>query len=168
VLVIAALVVASCGGSPAAPTVTTAPSVILPVTLGPGAYTLTITLSPTGIPVCSNGFCTSSSLCSGTPDTTPARFDVQVDRTGDDAKVTISGGTQSLAMLLHTAPVPATGTISGSARDTRGVVIDATGLLTGSGSSNPAIAASGTIDGQVNAGGGGCSNNGHTWTLSRT
>jgi hypothetical protein len=104
----------------------------------------------------------------GTPDTTPARFDVQIERIGDDAKMTIGGGAQSLAMLLHTASVPANGTISGAAADSRGVVIDATGTVTGSGSSNPAIAASGTIDGQVSAGGGGCSNNGHTWTLSRT
>jgi hypothetical protein len=142
-------------------------SQVLPVSLEPGSYSLTITPATSGVPTCDgNGICTSITFCIGTPSTGPARFDVQVDRIGDDAKITIGG--QSLALLLHTAVVPATGTISGAARDARGLVVAAAGTLVGSGSSSPAIAASGTIDGQVSVDGGGCSNNGHTWSLSRT
>jgi hypothetical protein len=165
----AVLVLASCGGSPSAPSSPAAPPQVLPVSLAPGSYTLTITPSTSaGSPPCvSNGACVLVSVCAGTPDTTPARFDVQVDRTGDDARITAGGGAQSLAMLLHTASMPANGTISGGARDTRGVMVEAIGKLTGNGSSNAAIAASGNIDGQVNTASGGCSNNGHTWTLSR-
>jgi hypothetical protein len=138
------------------------------VTLSPGAYTLTITLSKTGMPTCpGNGFCTTISMCIGTPDTTPARFEVQVERMGDDAKVTMDGG-QSLAILLHTASVPATGDISGSGRDARGRTMQVTGTLSGTGSSDPGVAASDNIDGQIDTASGGCSNNGHTWSLSRT
>jgi hypothetical protein len=164
VLVIAALVLMSCGGSPAAPSAPGSP-VNMPVSLNAGAYTLTITLSKTGIQTCANGFCTSSSVCIGNPDTTPARFDVMVEPLGDDAKVTIDGG-QSLAILLHTTSVPATGAISGSALDARGNTMQVTGTLSGTGSSNPGVAASGNIDGQIDTANGGCSNNGHGWSLT--
>jgi hypothetical protein len=166
VLVLAALALTSCGGgSPSAPSVI-APAVVLPVTLNSGAYTLAITLSRSGQPVCTGNFCTTISLCFGNPDTTPAQFDVHVDRMGDDAKITVDGG-QSLAILLHTASVPASGDISGSGRDARGNTMRVAGTLSGTGSSSPGVAASGNIDGQVDTANGGCSNNGHTWTLSR-
>ena len=106
------------------------------------------------------------SQCSGNPDTTPARFDVHVERVADDAKVTVDGG-QSLAILLHTASVPASGDISGSGSDARGSTIRVAGTLSGTGSSSPGVAASGNIDGEVDTANGGCSNNGHTWSLSR-
>jgi hypothetical protein len=166
VVMFVALALASCGGgTPSAPS-GIAPSGPLPVTLSPGAYTLTITLATTGMPTCTNGFCTSLSACSGNPDTTPARFDVQVERDGEQATIT-SGGAPSLRLILHTASVPATGAISGSARDLRGDTITVAGTLSGIGSSNPGVAASGSIDGQVDTANGGCTNNGHGWSLAR-
>ena len=134
-----------------------------------GLYTLTINVSMSGNPICNgSGICASVSLCVGTPDTAPARIEVAIDRSGDEATVRAADGSQSLAMRLNTASVPATGSISGTARDARGVAVDVKGTLTGQGSTNPAIAASGSIDGDVTIGGAGCSNNGHTWTLSRS
>lgn len=166
-LVAALIGLTACGGTagPVAPT-TTIP-VVLPVTVNPGAYVLTISLSTTGVPTCTGGApCFSVSLCSGTPDATSASFDVDVARDGSDLSVVAGTGVSPLTMRLNIASIPATGSISGSARDPRGIAVDVKGTLTGTGSKNPAVAASGSIDGQVTLGGGSCSNNGHGWSLA--
>jgi hypothetical protein len=161
----AALVFAgSCGGptptSPAA--VTTEPRVIA---LPAGPYALAITVSPTGIPVCQNGFCTSSTLCVGTVDTTPAQFSVTVERSGDEATVRVPGNGTQLLLSLRIASTSVTGSIAGGAADAAGLQIVASGAVTGAAPRDATIALSGNIDGQVSVSGGGCSNNGHTWSL---
>lgn len=125
---------------------------------------MTITLSRSGLDTCATGgVCASVSLCIGTPDATTAQFDVQIDRSGDAVQIRADGGT--VAMTLNTGSVPATGKIVAAGLDARGVLVDVRGTLTGKGSADPAVAASGAIDGQVTFGGGGCSNNGHTWAV---
>ena len=161
----AALVFAgSCGGaSPTSPAVvTTEPRVIA---LPAGPYALAIAVSPTGIPVCQNGFCSSSSLCSGTVVTTPAQFNVTVERSGDEATVRVPGNGTQLLLSLRLASTSVTGSIAGGATDAAGIQIAATGAVTGAAPRDPTIAVSGNIDGQVSVAGGGCSNNGHIWSL---
>jgi len=141
----------------------------MPVSLSSGLYTLTINLSRTGAATCQGGgVCASISVCAGTLDTMSVSLPVRVESNGDELRVIGDQGPKPLEMLIHAATVPATGTIAGTTHDPRGIFVEASGTLTATGSANPAFAASGTLDGQVTLGGGGCSNNGHTWTLSRT
>jgi hypothetical protein len=139
---------------------------VRPVVLGSGAYTLAVTLSTTGIPVCENGFCHSNSLCVNAPVSMSASFNVDLERTGDAATARIPGTGSSLVLSLQVAPSSVGGTIAGSALDANGVLIDVSGAVTGSAPADAAIAVSGNIDGQFSASGGGCSNNGHIWSLT--
>ena len=45
-------------------------------------------------------------------------------------------------------------------------MVEASGSITGGAPVNAAIAVSGNFDGQMAAGDGSCSNNGHVWSLS--
>jgi hypothetical protein len=167
VLLAAALVLAgSCGGSPTAPALSTTVPSVRPVVLAGGAYTLAVTLSTTGMPVCQNGFCTSSSLCINNPASASASFNVDLERVGDAATVRVPGSASSLVLSLQVAQSSVDGTIAGSARDANGVMVEVSGSVTGSAPANAAIAVSGNINGQFSVAGGGCSNNGHAWSLT--
>jgi hypothetical protein len=166
-LLATALVVAnSCGGgSPASPTRIDAPRAVLLIS---GPYTLALTLSTSGISTCQNGFCTSTSLCIGNPTAnTTLRFDVDLQRSGDEATIRMPGAGTGLALTLHVDPASVSGTISGSARDASGSSVEASGTMIGAAPSNTAIAVAGNIDGQMTVSGGSCSNNGHAWSLTR-
>ena len=137
-----------------------------PVVLDSGPYTLSLTFSPSGVPVCQNGFCTSIQLCINTPASRTTSFDVELDRSGDTATVRVPGSGSSLVLSLRIAAASVTGTIAGSARDANGFLIDVSGSVTGAAPWTDAIAASGNIDGQMSIAGGSCSNNGHIWSLA--
>jgi hypothetical protein len=163
-LAAAAVFAGSCGGaSPTSPAgMTSQPR---GVSLPAGPYTLTINLSRTGIPVCQNGFCSSTSLCVGNPAPTTSQIDVTLERSGDEATARVAGGGTLLLLALRLASTTVTGSIAGGATDAAGSRIDATGTVTGDAPGDPTIAVSGNIDGQVSVSGVGCSNNGHTWSL---
>src|SRR4051812_21143690 len=104
VLLAAGLLMAvSCGGSPGAPT---SPGSVSPraVALDSGPYTLQLTLSTSGTPTCQNGFCSSMSLCTGTPSYVTASFDVTVERSGDTATVRVPGSASPLILSLVVSP----------------------------------------------------------------
>jgi hypothetical protein len=137
------------------------------VVLENGSYSLALSLSPTGLPVCENGICNSLSLCVGTPSTATRTFTVDVERDGDQAIVRTPGAGNTLVLTLRVATGSVTGAVSGAARDAGGQMVEASGSVTGGASNNTAIAAAGNIDGQMAVGDGSCSNNGHVWSLSR-
>jgi hypothetical protein len=168
VLLATALVVAgSCGGSPVSPEQIPATVPIpRPVVLDSGPYTLSLTLAPAGIPVCQNGFCTSTTFCIDSPASTTTSFDVDLERSGDTAAVRVPGSASSLVLTLRVASASVTGTITGSARDAHGLLIDVAGSVSGAAPSNAAVGVSGNIDGHMSVGGGSCSNNGHAWSLT--
>ena len=162
---VAALVFAgACGGaSPTAPAGVTTQT--RAVSLPAGPYTLALGLSREGIPVCQNGVCTAISLCSGNPVPTTTQIDVTIERSGDDATARAAGSGAALLLALRLTPTTVTGSISGAAIDASGSQMTATGLVTGAAPADAAIAVSGNIDGQVSVASGGCTNNGHTWSL---
>ncbi len=167
VLATALVVAGSCGGSPVSPgQIPATVPIPRPVVLGSGPYTLSLTLSTTGIPVCQNGFCTSISLCIDNPGSTTTSFDVDLDRSGDTATVGVPGSASPLVLSLRVATASVTGTIAGSARDANGRLIDVSGSVSGAAPPNAAIAVAGNIDGQMSVAGGSCSNNGHAWSLT--
>jgi hypothetical protein len=160
------LIAGACGGStPTSPDPTAVP---LPraIVLGSGSYTLALSLSPTGLPVCQNGFCNSVSICIGAPSSSTRTWTVDVERDGDQAIVRTPGAGNTLVLTLRVATGSVTGSVSGAARDAGGQMVEASGSITGVAPGNAAIAVSGTIDGQITAGDGSCSNNGHVWSLS--
>jgi hypothetical protein len=167
VLLAAALVITgSCGGSPTAPALNTDVPSPRPVVLPAGAYTLAIRLSTTGLPVCQNGFCTSNSLCFAKPASMTASFSVDLERNGDRATVRVPGTASALVLDLQLAPTSVTGTIAGAAPDANGVPIEVSGTVTGARPLDTATAVAGNIDGQMSVPDGGCSNNGHAWSLT--
>ena len=168
-LATALLVAVSCGGSPVSPQIPATVPIQRPVVLASGPYTLALAMAAAGIPVCQNGICTSVSLCISTGNSTRATTPLAVDleRSGDTATVRVPGTTSPLVLTLLVASSSVTGTITGSARDASGLLIDVSGSVSGGAPpSNAAIAVSGNIDGQMSVSGDGCSNNGHTWSLS--
>ena len=165
-LAAAVLLAGSCGGSPASPSSPGPASTPRAVTLESGPYTLAITLSTTGKPTCQNGICTSISLCIGSPSPATASFDVTLERSGDTATVRVPGDASPLVLQLSVAPASVTGTITGSARDAHGVMVEASGTVTGAAPTDPALALSGNVDGQMSVAGSSCSNNGHQWSLA--
>jgi hypothetical protein len=160
------LMVGSCGGSPSSPSAAGPVPAPRLVTLDSGSYTLVIRLSTTGRPTCENGNCFSTSLCIGNPSAASSSFNVAVERSGDTATVRTSSGASPLLLNLNIALASVTGTISGSARDTQGVMVETTGTITGVAPSDLAYAVSGTVEGHISVAGGSCSNNGHTWSLA--
>jgi hypothetical protein len=167
VLLAAALVIAgSCGGSPTAPALNTEVPPLRPLVLPSGSYTLAITLSTTGLPVCHNGICSSTSLCFNNPASMTASFNVELQRAGDTATVRISGAASTLVLNLQLAQTSVTGAIAGAAPDANGVAIEVSGTITGARPLNTTTAVAGNIDGQLSVPGGGCSNNGHAWSLT--
>lgn len=163
-LAAAMLLAASCGGSPVSPSPPAPAATPGAVTLESGPYTLAIAFSATGRSVCRDGFCFTTSLCIGNPSPATASFSVAVERSGNRATVRVPDGASSLVVDLELAPALVTGTISGSARDAQGVVMEVSGTVSGAPSNAPVV--SGHIDGQLSVAGGSCSNNGHTWSLS--
>jgi len=165
-LAAAFLLAGSCGGSPTSPSPPGPDPTPRAVTIESGSYTLAITLSTIGRPTCQNGICTSSSLCIGNPSNTTASFNAAVERSGDTATVRVPGSASPLILNLAVAPTSVTGTISGSARDAQGVMVEASGTVTGAAPSNAAYAVAGNVDGEMSVAGGSCSNNGHAWSLA--
>ncbi len=167
-LLLAALVslATSCGSStPVAPTTIPPPATPQDVRLESGPYTLTLTFSTNGIPVCQNSICVSVQLCIGTPSATVAAYPVMVARDGDRATVSTIDAASSLNMPLQISGSTVVGTISGSARDTAGVAVTVSGVVTGAATGNT-TGVSGNIDGSMSVPGGSCSNNGHGWSLT--
>lgn len=165
---LALLLAGACGGStPTAPAPAPAPAIVpRAIVLSSGSYTLALSLSQAGVPVCENNICTSISFCIGTPSSGTRTWAVDVERNGDEAIVRTAGSGNTLALTLRVAGGSVTGTISGAARDADGQMVHASGTIAGSAPFDGAIAVSGTINGQVAAGDGSCSNNGHVWSLS--
>jgi hypothetical protein len=91
---------------------------------------------------------------------------VDLERVGSTAAVRVPGSDSPLALTLEVAATSVTGTITGSARDARGVSMGASGAVSGIAPSDAAIAVSGTIDGTVSISSGFCFNNGHRWSLT--
>ena len=139
---------------------------VRPVVLGSGPYTLAVTLSTTGLPVCQNGFCTSNSLCVDHPATMTTSFNADLERTGDAATVRVPGSGASLVLSLQVGQSSVGGTIAGSARDANGVLVEISGAVTGLAPNDKTIAVLGNIDGQFSVPSGSCSNNGHGWSLT--
>jgi hypothetical protein len=163
-LAVALLMAGSCGGSPAAPSPARPVPTPRAVTLESGPYTLAITFSTTGEATCQNGICVS--FCIGNPSDTTASFNAAVERSGDTATVRVPGTASPLVLNLAVTPASVTGTISGSARDAQGLMVEVSGTVTGAAPSNAAYAVSGNVDGQMSVAGGSCSNNGHSWSLA--
>lgn len=163
--VLALFLAGACGG--ATPTSPGPAAIPLPraIVLASGSYTLALSLSRTGLAVCENGICTSISLCVGTPSIATFTLTVDVERVGDEAIVRVPGAGNTLLLTLRVATESVTGTLSGSARDAGGQMVQASGSITGT-AGNGGIAVSGNIDGQMAIGNGSCSNNGHVWSLS--
>ena len=157
----------ACGGStPTSPA--PAPAVVpREIVLSSGSYTLALSVSPAGLPVCENNICSSVSFCVGTPSSAPRTWAVDVERDGDVAIVRTAGAGNTLVLMLRVGSGSVTGTISGAALDAGGQMVHASGTVTGSAPFAGPIAVTGTIDGQVAAADGSCSNNGHLWSLSR-
>jgi hypothetical protein len=156
----------SCGGhsTPTAPT-----SALLD--LVPGTYLLTVTMSPNGDPTCTNGICTSLTLCIGGGDPASARpvtSVVRVDRAADAITIRPEDTSASFRMELKIAAAAVSGTASGQLRDGTGQLSIGSGEPQSRAAVSGVVLAtsvSGKIDGQVGVSGYSCSNNGHTWTL---
>ena len=133
---------------------TTPRALSLPV----GPYTLTIAPSTSGLG--------SPSFCSGTLSTTVLRLPVNAERTGDIATLRSTSPSTNLVLEFRISGATVLGAVSGSATDDGGNGISANGEVTGAAPPDPAIAVAGNINGSISAGGGFCSNNGHTWSLS--
>jgi hypothetical protein len=163
------LALVACGGhsTPTAPT----PAVVF-FNVVPGSYGLKIALSSSGDPVCNAaGICTSISLCSGTQGpSSVSTFTtaVRLDRSGDAVTIRPEDSSATLRIDLRIAGSAAAGTVSGQFRD------GAHQVSVAGGAGQPAAltgtvfdaGVAGRIDGQVETDGYGCSNNGHTWTLT--
>ena len=165
---IVALTCLSCGGhsTPTAPA-----STVLDLVTGP--YALTVTMSSIGDPICTNGVCLSAGLCSrvGDPPTLrPVTAAVRLDRSGDAISIRPEDASSSFRMELRLETNALSGTASGQLRDgnVQLSIVSAQGQA-GAGVTGTVLAASvaGKIDGQVGIGGYSCSNNGHTWGLTR-
>lgn len=162
------LTVTSCGGT-GAPTQPSSTPVDAPSLPG-GSYTLTITLSPTGDPVCTpQGVCSTITVCTGTPsDALSASVPVRIERAGAIAAVLPIESTSSFGMSLQIDGASVAGSARGafvesgrsiSLTGQTGPIASATGVLA-------STRAAGKFDGQLTVGGYSCSNNGHTWSLA--
>ena len=166
------LALIACGGrsTPSAPTSTPGPTGVL-FNVVPGPYSLGLTMSATGEPICNGGFCTFISLCSGTqspPLVNTFTTGVRLDRSGDAVTIRPEDSSATLRIDLRIDGSAAGGTVSGQFRDgAHQVAVLAAGgqpaAMTGAVLES---ALAGRIVGQVEADGYGCSNNGHTWTLT--
>jgi hypothetical protein len=126
-------------------------------------------MSQHGLLTCSNGFCTTISLCGGVDGASSVRTlttDVRLDTSGDAMAIRHEDTSSSFRMDLRREPNRLSGTAVGEFR------YGALQVRIGSGESAATVTGtrqqavvSGHIDGQVSIGGYSCSNNGHTWTL---
>jgi len=138
-----------------------------------GTYRLLLNMSTTGDPVCDGLACSSVSLCAqvaGAPLIsvfTPTT--AMIERTGDALVVrpADSAATFRMDLLLRD------GTVSGTASgrfSTGGITVQVGNGTPG----GPAVVTgtlqrnslAGTLQGSIEVGGSGCSNNGHTWSLT--
>lgn len=158
---VAALLAASCGGSPTTPS-TSPPA---NATLTSGAYTLT--LSHTTIESCQNGFCKSVTLCIG-PAGAPSSgsFPVTVTRDGDRVSITPVAGGDSFRMTLALNGASVTGSLAGSATSASGAVITASGTVAGVISSIQGGLLQGLFEGDLSIAGASCSGTTKNWVLA--
>jgi hypothetical protein len=171
--VVLPLALLGCGGHsmPSGPTSSPSPAAVL-FNVVPGSYGLKITLSSFGgEPVCSGGICASTSVCSGTQSSsavTTFTTLVRLDRSGDAVTIRPEDPAATLRIDLRLDGSAAGGTVSGQFSDGAYQV-----AVTNAGG-QPAVmtgtvleaAVAGKISGQVATEGYGCTNNGHTWTLT--
>jgi hypothetical protein len=165
VLIVAALVLTSCGGSPMAP------SVRAPQAAGPldsGLYLLMLTMATSG--TSGSSVCFSVTI-GGSPGLVAVIVPtpVQVERSGDTVTVRPDDPTATFRMQLQLAGANLAGTASGQYRSSATTVTvsgplsaptaEATGIVGPS-------SISGTLNGTVSVESMGCSNNGHSWSLT--
>jgi hypothetical protein len=94
------------------------------------------------------------------------RIAVDGERTGDVATLRSSAPATNLVIEFQISGPTVLGSIRGSAADQGGNQLSATGEVSGAAPPDVTIAVSGNINGMLSAGGGSCSNNGHSWSLS--
>ena len=165
VLLAAALVAASCGGSPMEPS-TGAPSSA--ASLASGSYVLTVSMSTSG----TSGFSSCLSLTAGGA---PPAFaavivpvPVQVERVGNNVTITPDDPSATFRMQLQIAGAALSGTASGQYRSSATPI-----TVTGRSSDAPAAvsgtigvnSAAGALEGTVGVDALSCTNNGHGWML---
>jgi hypothetical protein len=165
-LIAAVLLIASCGGSPMAPS-TGVPSSA--ASLASGAYLLTVSMSTSG----TSGFSSCVSLTmGGAPPAFAAVFvptPVHVERVGNGVTISPDDPSATFRMQLQIAGAALSGTASGQYRSSAtpitvtGRSSDAPAAVTGTIGAN---SASGALEGTVGLDGVSCTNNGHSWMLS--
>jgi hypothetical protein len=162
----------ACGGSstPTAPASTTIAPAPAGLDLVAGTYRVTITMAQRGEPVCNpNGICIMVSMCGGVdgaPSATSAAAAVCLERFGDAITIRPEDATASFRMDLSVAGNSVSGTASGKFLD-GALPVSVGGTQSPvkvTGTKLPASVAGG-LEGQVDIGWYGCSNNGHGWTL---
>jgi len=163
-LIVAIFLLASCGGSPMAPSAGTPPPAA--GSLGSGSYVLTITMATSGNSGVSA--CVSQTI-SGSPPfvAVAAPTPVHVERTGNSATIVPDDPSATFRMQLQIAGANVSGTASGQYR-TSATPIAVTGTSSGSAAVNGVVGqpfTSGSLDGSVSVDGMTCMNNGHTWSL---
>lgn len=168
-MLIAIVLAAGCGNSRA-----TAPSPMTPapaMTLAAGSYRLMVTMATTGDPVCTGPFCTSISLCSSIngPVAVFAPTTATLQRDGNTVLIRAEDAAATFHMNLQLADGMLSGTASGK-YVTGGIEVFVDGGSPGtdavvSGTVGRA-SVTGKLTGSIQIGGSGCSNNGHSWTLT--
>jgi hypothetical protein len=142
------------------------------IELRPGSYALRLTMSRTGVPDCSSGLCVSVTVCSGLgvpPSIGTLTAMVRLERSGNTITIRPEDATATFRFDLTITGTVLDGTVSGQLRSGTLLASVASG-----GGQAPAVATgtllaesvAGKIDGQVSIGEAGCSNNGHSWTLT--
>lgn len=158
---------AACGGhsTPAQPS-----TPILPT----GTYRLTLTMSATGDPICTDAGCAAASACGTTGGVVAVSVPIEVraERTGDEIAIHPVEPSATFRMNLRVTGLAVSGTVSGQVRS-GGVVVatDGTGpqsaaVVTGLAAPGPR-SATGTLEGVMTLDGAGCSNKAHRWDLDQ-
>jgi len=164
------LTLLGCGGHSTPSTPTPTPTAVL-FNVVSGSYQLKLSMSFSGEPICTGGFCRSISVCGGVgsaPSINTFSTPVRLDRTGDAVTIHPEDPSATLRLDLRITGSDAAGTVSGNFRDGAHQI-----AVTSAGGQPAAMtgtvleaAVAGRIEGQVETDGYGCSNNGHTWTLT--
>ena len=166
--IIIPLVLLGCGNQ-ATPAAAPSPAVLDVV---PGPYSITLTLSQAGEPVCTAAGCFATSICSGDgrpPTVLTLAGQVRLDRAGGAITVRPDDPSSTFRLDLQITGSALAGSASGQFRDNgQQLTVEPRAGSQAAAATGTVMSASvaGKIDGQVSIGGYGCSNNGHAWTLT--